>query len=511
MTKRPATHGFQARRSRHERITPYVLLCSCVAGGASAAPPATPEALFVTEQIWNVRLTVARTDWRRMEPTRPSGPGSPGQRRPGPPQLDFTYVAGDLDFDGQKLPHISVRYKGNNTFMESSGSLRRSLKVDIDRDVPGRLFAGVTKLNFHSNVADPGWMNEALSFRLYRDAGVPAPRTAYARLRLGVPGLYDRRDLGLFCIVENVDRTFLRRHFGSDSGALLKPETPTLFEDQGDLWEAYERAYVPKTPVDAASAQRVMDLSHLVSRAGDREFQAQIGTFIDLDAFARYMAVTVWLSTMDSVLGLGHNYYVYLDPRTHRFHFLPWDLDRSFGQFTMAASHAELERLDIFHPWQGDKRFLERVFALEAFRTPYVAHLTALRKTLATPERLEGQVSDLAARLRPTVRRGTPERLAKFDAAVVDRADAPRSDSPPEAARALRPWAAFGPGFQRGSPWDGVPPGTAAVSRNAPSPGTTAAGSALRQRSQSHPRLRPRPRAFGGGAARRGDARHVAR
>ena len=60
----------------------------------------------------------------------------------------------------------------------------------------------------------------------------------------------------------------------------------------------------------------------------------------DLDEFARFMAVTVWLSTMDSILGMGQNFYVYLDPKTHKFQFMPWDLDHSFGQFGMKGSNS---------------------------------------------------------------------------------------------------------------------------------------------------------------------------
>ena len=48
-------------------------------------------------------------------------------------------------------------------------------------------------------------MNEVLAYRLYRDAGVPAPRTSYVRVSITVPGLYDRAYTGLYILVENVD------------------------------------------------------------------------------------------------------------------------------------------------------------------------------------------------------------------------------------------------------------------------------------------------------------------
>ena len=96
--------------------------------------------------------------------------------------MDFPSVHADLDFEGQTIPNVSVRYKGNGTFLQSRASLKRSLKVDLNDGFPGPQTRGVTKLNLHNSVTDPSWMNEVLSYRLFRDAGVPAPRTALSRV-----------------------------------------------------------------------------------------------------------------------------------------------------------------------------------------------------------------------------------------------------------------------------------------------------------------------------------------
>ena len=39
-----------------------------------------------------------------------------------------------------------------------------------------------------------------------RAAGVPAPRTAYAEVTLTVPGKFDREYLGLYTVIEQVDK-----------------------------------------------------------------------------------------------------------------------------------------------------------------------------------------------------------------------------------------------------------------------------------------------------------------
>jgi spore coat protein CotH len=44
---------------------------------------------------------------------------------------------------------------------------------------------------------------------------------------------------------------------------------------------------------------------------------------------------------------MGQNFYVYLHPETHKFEFIPWDLDHSFGQFPMGGTQEEREQLSI--------------------------------------------------------------------------------------------------------------------------------------------------------------------
>ncbi len=366
----------------------------------------------------------------------PRGPGGPPGRGPGlnlqgregqrnglaaALGIDFPTVKAELEFEGHLFPAVSVRYKGNGTFLQARGTLKRSLKLDLNDVFPRQKLAGVSKLNLHNCVTDASWMNEVLAHRLFRDAGVPAPRTAYARVFLTVPGEHDRRFLGLYSLVENPDRDFAEAQFGTRKGALFKPVTPRLFEDLGDDWAAYRQTYDPKTPVSEEETRRVIAFSRLVSHAGEEEFARAVGDYLDLDNFARFMAVTVWVSTLDSLLGPGQNYLVHLHPVTRRFQFIPWDLDHAFGQFPLIGTQEQREHLSLWKPWQGQKRFLERVFAVPAFRELYLQRLTEFNRTIFRPERLIAQVDELAAALRPVVAEESAEKLARFDQAVSGR------------------------------------------------------------------------------------------
>jgi spore coat protein CotH len=336
--------------------------------------------------------------------------------------IEFKEVHANLEFAGSPLADVAVRYKGNGTYMESRDSLKRSLKVRLNRFNDGQKVANQSRFNFHNNVTDASWMNEVLSYRLYRDAGVPAGRSSYARVYVTVPGKHDGVYLGLYSMIEEVDKNFIRERLGVKGGGLFKPVTPELFSYLGDDWKEYNQMYDPKGEVGEDEKRRVIAFCKFVTEADDAEFAARLGEFLDLDEFARYMAVTAWLSTMDSILGMGQNFYFYLRQDNHKLIFIPWDLDHSFGQFPMMGSQEQRENLSVKKPWRGENRFLERVYGTGAFHDLYFARLREFSGTIFKPARFHQQVDEIATAIRPAVKDESEDKLARFDKVVAGEA-----------------------------------------------------------------------------------------
>jgi spore coat protein H len=332
---------------------------------------------------------------------------------------DFPWAKANLVFDGNKIPQVSVRYKGNSTYTSAENSLKRPLKVDLSKGFQGRKLYGVHKLNFHNAVTDGSWMKEVIAYQLFRDAGVPAGRTSYARVYVTVPGKFNNKYFGLYSIVEDPDKDFAKAHYGTKQGAIFKPFTRHLFEDAGADWKAYQKAYNPKTETTEDEKKRLIEFCKLISHADDAELTAKIGKYLDLDEVARYLAVTVWLCDWDSPLSTGQNFFVYLHPKTNLFHLVPWDLDLTFGHFAWMKENPE--QLSIMHPWSGRNLFLERLFKLDEFKRIYLARMKEFSKTIFRAERIHKQVDELAAILRPAVKEESEEKLTKFDQLVADK------------------------------------------------------------------------------------------
>jgi len=395
--------------------------------------PSGVASVLQTTNIWVVHFHFTSEAWKTLQPEPPvdgplpargpEGPqltGGDGRRNglSGAQGLDFKYVRADLEIGTNEMKTVAVRLKGNSSFMQSEKSLKHSIKVDLNEFVKGQKFGTMTKLNFHNSVADPSWMNEVLSYQLYRDAGVPAPRTAYAKVYVTVPGEHNRTYLGLYGMVEDVDRPFASDHFGSKKGTMFKPVTHKPFEYLGEDWAKYRQIYDPKWELSDDQAHRLIGLCKLVSKADDQEFASRISSYVDMDEFCRFMAVTTYLSTLDSILGMGQNYYLHLHPVLQNFQFIPWDLDNSFGQFPILGTQEQREQLSLQKPWAGENRFLERMFKLSSFQTFYKTHLQTFRVTLFRPERLERQVDMIAQAIRKAVSEESPEKLTVLEKAV---------------------------------------------------------------------------------------------
>jgi DNA-directed RNA polymerase specialized sigma24 family protein len=385
--------------------------------------------LYHTTNIWLAHLSFTREQWKAIELKR-IGPmpnfirpdGMPLLRNPqarrsgliGALGFEFDWTHADFELGGVAFANVAARVKGN---VRSFGALDRAYKVDLNKFVPGQRLGGRDELTFNNLISDYSCLIEALAYEFFRDAGVPAPRTAYAWLSVSVTAKWEQKPLGLFLMVEGVDKEFAAERFGSKATPLFKPVTYNLFEQLGDEWSVYAPIYDLKTRATPEQQRRVIDFARLVSSATDAEFDARVGEFLDLDEFARFLAGQVLLPNYDGILSVGQNFYMYLDPRSSKFGFIPWDLDGAWGNIQI-GSRADQQRASIWHPWVGENRFLERVMAVEEFRRIYRAHLEDFLSRLYVPDRLHRRIDEIAAVIRDPIAAQSAFRLDKFEQEV---------------------------------------------------------------------------------------------
>ena len=388
--------------------------------------------LYRTTNIWLAHLSFTREQWKAIEPKyigamphfvrsddlwELRNPNAQRSGLAGVLGYEFDWGRAAFEFGNVAYTNVAVRVKGNGSWLGSLVVPKRAFKVDLNKFARGQKLGGLDELTFNNLVWNHSYLSDALAYEFFRDAGVPASRTAYAWISASVAKKWDRKPLGLYLVVETVDESFALDRFGSKRTPIFKPVTYDLFAHLGDDWPAYEAIYDLKTEATSRQRQRVVDFARLVSLATDEEFAAQVGDFLDFDAFARFLAGQVLLSSYDSILLDGQNFYMYLDPQSDKFGFIPWDLDSAWGDFWI-GSKRELERASIWHPWVGKNRFIERVMGVEEFRRIYRTHIEDFLARLFVPERLHRRVDEMAALIREPVAAESEFKLDKFEQSV---------------------------------------------------------------------------------------------
>jgi spore coat protein H len=408
----------------HAALLAWILSCTPTSapgaekGKAEPAAKESPAAeLFGLGKVHDFHLELSAKDYDKMQPSGgrvfPGGPGGPGGRGgfpggPGAPEkpaekpadksadvhkgggfgMEYPIVHAEFTAEGKTIKNVGLRYKGNASYMASSRGLKRNFKVELDHFDDAQRFHDQKKINLNAGAMDPTKGHEALSYAVFRAAGVPAPRTAFAKVTLTIPGKYDKELLGLYTVVEQVDKPFLKEHFKNSKGLLMKPEGVRAFEYLGDDWEKYASRYKPKHDPSKEEAKRVIELARLVNRGDDAQFQKEIASYLDVDEFLRFLAVNALVVNQDSFYGMGHNYYIYLNPETNKFVFIPWDLDLSLAGFPMMGPADQQTNLSITHPHPGENKLIDRLMAMKDVNEKYQKLLKELSTTCFTKERL---------------------------------------------------------------------------------------------------------------------------
>ena len=346
------------------RITPALLL---VIGLLTAAPAFAQKTtkkksetvnLFAAGKPSSVTLAVTKANWERL------------QRNP------FIFTEASVIYAGKRLDGAGLRYKGNSTF--GGRGPHKSFKVNLGYFGGPKKLHGQSTLNLHHPFKDPSRVREVVSYELFAEAGIKAPRATHITLMLRVPGIHDDFNLGVYSLVEQVDKKFLGAHYSDNDGDLFK------IEGVGDPFgeSRQRRRGGQRSPyegfISKEGRSRGPALSYLLD-AVRRGTDSDLEKPLDVESFLHWLAANHILANLDSYTGMGHNGYLYAFEK-NRFTFIPWDMNEAFGKFTYGRSQAQMEELDIFRPFIRNKALIDRTLGNKSWRALYLDKVRSLMK-----------------------------------------------------------------------------------------------------------------------------------
>jgi hypothetical protein len=304
-----------------------------------------------------------------------------------------TYYPADFQWRNVKVPMIGIRSRG----FGSRNAVKPSLRLDFNRYREDQKFLKLSAMVLANAYQDAGMVNRRLSMTAFAALELPAPRVVHARLF--VNGEY----IGLYEVVEAVEKAFLARAFGWDSTGKQRRDGGYLFEYKwdGDVdWsyfgrdlDRYAALFEAKThELEAPSVLYgpIDDMFRTINEASDGAFETEVGKYLYLAVFIRHLAVERFTSDIDGFLGDWgpNNFFIYRFEGRTLSAIIPWDKDSTFYDVND----------DIY---RGFERTVlgRRILALPALRRAYLESLLDCTATLGQPDARNPAVSWLEAEL----------------------------------------------------------------------------------------------------------------
>ena len=321
------------------------VLAAQVPMGSAAADCNDPFAK--PEEVLDFHIQMARADWTKLLASRivsadGMAPDSPACLEAFP-KFQAKFRCGDA---GPWLDVGLRKKKGEERGVEAFE--KPPMKIDFNEDFMGAVPAakgqrwplslgelGYRKLTLNSGQSNkfsgmiavlPVLQAEHVALRMLAKEIPLSPKTAYAKVTMHFEDKPAGEYHGVYILIEDIDRTALRRRGLAGTGRLEKVSSPNCspevdFDDGPPNAKSAYDAFIAKDPSSfpgtwAAEAEKGIDLDTVLRQEASREIIVNGNDTI---------------FTAPYVLGYGTNWSAH-DPREGLRQYIPWDLDLAFGQ-----------------------------------------------------------------------------------------------------------------------------------------------------------------------------------
>ncbi len=313
--------------------------------------------------IQTIEITFAESNWDQLLDAEKAG--------------DENYImAQSISINGVVMDSIGVKYKGNSTY--NANQVKNPFHIELDT-YKDHDYDGYTDIKLSNVAKDPSFLREVLSYQILRQY-MDAPLSNYANV--SVNGTL----IGLYSNSEAVSKKFMKSRFGSNDNTFVKCNPPAgagpqsndfpnlvyLGQDSTDYYDAYE-------------LKSDDGWDELIELCDDLENDINnIEDILDVDRALWMLAYDNAMVNLDSYIGaFAQNYYLYRDDNG-RFVPVVWDLNESFGKFSMTGTSnltttAQKQQMDyLLHDNDGDFPLIQQLMSVPTYKRMYLAHFKTI-------------------------------------------------------------------------------------------------------------------------------------
>jgi len=273
----------------------------------------------------------------RMEP--PPGGGQ------GDTEYEPIWANCDVLFNNEKWNKVGIRFKGNSSLRTTyqQGIKKLSFKLDFDQfeeefpEIKNQRFYGFKQLNLKNNYEDKSFIREKMASDLFAEFRLVTPKTSFCQVFMDYgDGL---QYFGLYTLVEEVDDTVVKTQFENPNGNLYKPEGYTATFAHKSFRKVSANKKNNKKSKNYSDIQELNQVLNSELRTENYElWKLQMNEIFDLPVFLKYLAANNVIQNWDTYGNTTHNYYLYNNPETGKFNWIPWDNNEAFQHGKMGGA-----------------------------------------------------------------------------------------------------------------------------------------------------------------------------
>ena len=313
--------------------------------------------------VQEIKVHIAQSNWDQLMDNAYSTTGD--------------YIMADsVNINGVVFDSVGVKYKGNSTYRSTQTKNPFHIELDTYKD---HIYEAYTDIKLSNAYNDPSFVREVLSYQILRKY-MDAPLSNYANVYV------NGNLIGLYSNSEAVSKKFVSSRFYSKKNTFVKCNPPAgagpqtndfpnlvyLGQDSTSYYDAYELK-------SDGGWQELIDLCDTLTN-----HTADIETILDVDRALWMLAYNNVLVNLDSYIGaFAQNYYLYRDDNGR---FLPvvWDLNESFGQFSMTGTGSLRSTQDkqqlshLLNENDSDFPLAQKLLSVPMYKRMYLAHFKTI-------------------------------------------------------------------------------------------------------------------------------------
>ncbi|OQX96961.1 MAG: hypothetical protein B6I20_13670 [Bacteroidetes bacterium 4572_117] len=291
---------------------------------------------------------------------------------------DFVFSRND---ETDTLKDIGFRLRGNT----SRHSQKKSFKIAVNSFEKGRNFLGLEKLNINGEHNDPSIIRSKLSWDIFKKFEVIGSRTAHVKMYI------NNEYYGLYIHIEHIDGQFVELRYGSQSGNLYKCTWPADLNYISDNPDDYKPENGPnyelKTNEDANDYSDLTNFIDVLNNSPEDDLPAEIEKIFNVNNYLKYLAVEYFIGHWDGYSYNKNNFYLYNNPITSKFEFIPYDLDNTFGIDWFGIDWSTHNIYSWSHPSE-QRPLTQKILANQTYRDRFSYYMNQLLDSVVHPDTL---------------------------------------------------------------------------------------------------------------------------